>query len=84
MAKILCFRSTIGLDVILGTLPEHPPVEMFPESLSATQAPQHDGKGYGADWLYAPMPFDNAFRTHGREAIRGILRMKPVSGLSFI
>ena len=84
MARILCFRSTIGLEVILGALPEPEPAEAFAEPLSATQAPQYDGKGYGADWLYAPMPFDNAFKTHGREVIRGILRMKPVSGLSFI
>ena len=84
MARILCFRSTIGLDAILGALPEPPPVETFPEPLSAKQAPQHDGKGYGADWLYAPMPFDDAFRTHGREAIRNMLRLKPVSMLTFI
>ena len=84
MARILCFRGTIGLGAILGALPDPGPVEAFAEPLSAAKAPQHDGKGYGADWLYAPMPFDNAFRTHGREAIRGMLRMKPVSGLSFI
>ena len=84
MARILCFRGTIGLDAIMGSLPEPEPVEAFAEPLSAAQAPQYDGNGYGADWLYAPMPFDNAFKTHGREAIRGILRMKPVSDLSFI
>jgi len=86
MAKILCYRSTIGLDAIMGILPEPGPrqVEVFADPLSAAQSPQHDGKGYGADWLRAPMPFDNAFRTHGREAIRGMLRMKPVSALHFI
>ena len=84
MAKILCFRSTIGLDAILGAFPEPEPIEAFAEPLSAAKAPTHDGKGYGADWLHAPMPFEEAFRTHGREAIRGMLRQKPVSGLHFI
>jgi hypothetical protein len=85
MAKILCFRGTIGLDAIMGILPEPEPVlDTFAEPLSAAKMPLHDGKGYGADWLYAQMPFDNAFKTHGREAIRGLLRMKPPSQLSFI
>ena len=84
MGRILCFRSTIGLEAILGSLPEPEPVEIFAEPLSAAKAPLHDGRGYGADWLYAPMPFEEAFKTHGREAIRNILRMKPPSGLSFI
>ena len=85
MAKILCFRGTIGLDVILGALPEPKPVaEQFAEPLSAAKSPQYDGKGYGASWLHAPMPFECAFKTQGREAIRGILRMKPVSDLSFV
>ena len=84
MARILCFRGTIGLDAILGALPEPGPIEVFPGPLSAAQAPQYDGKGYGAAWLFAPMPFENAFKTHGREAIRGMLRMRPPSQLSFI
>jgi len=84
MARILCFRSTIGLDAILGTLPEPEPTEAWVEPLSAAQAPMHDGKGYGADWLYAPMPFEQAFKTNGREAIRDIFRLKPLSKLSFV
>jgi len=84
MARILCYRSTIGLDVMMGTLPEAELSEVITEPFSAAKAPQHDGKGYGADWLHAPMPFENTFKTHGREVIRGILRMKPVSQLSFI
>jgi hypothetical protein len=84
MARILCFRSTIGLDAILGYLPEAEPIEVAVPPLSAAQSPKHDGKGYGADWLYASMPFEQAFKTHGREVVRNILRMKPVSGLSFI
>jgi len=84
MARILCFRSTIGLDAILGTLPEPEPAEAWIEPLSAAQAPMHDGKGYGADWLYAPLPFEQAFKTNGREAIRNIFRLKPLSQLSFV
>jgi hypothetical protein len=85
MAKILSFRSTIGLDTILGTLLEPELVlDEFAEPLSASKAPQHDGRGYGADWLHAPMPFENAFKTNGREAIRGMLRQKPISSLTFI
>ena len=84
MARILCFRSTIGLEAILGVLPKPEPAEAFAEPLSAAKAPQHDGKGCGADWLYAPMPFEDAFKTNGREVIRGLLRMKPVSDLTFI
>jgi len=83
MAMILGFRSTVGLDAILGTLPEPTPGKPWTEPLSAAKAPQHDGKGYGADWLYAEMPFENVFRTQGREAIRGMLRMKPISQLAF-
>jgi hypothetical protein len=51
MAKILCFRHTIGLDAILGSLPEPQAAEDLGEPLSAAKAPQHDGKGYGGEWL---------------------------------
>ena len=84
MARILCFRGTIGLDAIFGAFPEPVPAEEFADPLSAAKTALHDGKGYAADWLYAPMPFEQAFRTNGREAIRGLLRMKPPSGLHFI
>ena len=83
MAKILCFRNTIGLDRILGSLPELPAAEASPGPLSSAKTPQTGGKGYGADWLYAPMPFEQAFKTNGREAIKGMLRQRPVSGLAF-
>ena len=82
MARILSYRSTIGLDTILGILPEPEPItEVFGEPLSASKASKPGGKGYGADWLYAPMPYENAFKTSGREAIRGMLRQKPLSGI---
>jgi hypothetical protein len=84
MAKALCFRSTVGLDAILGTLPVPQPAEARPEPLSAAKALMHDGRGYGADWLYAKMPFENAFKTIGREAIRDMLRLKPLSSLPFL
>jgi len=83
MAMMLCFRNTVGLDAILGPLPEPTPSKAWLEPLSAAKAPQYDGKGYGADWLYAEMPFENAFRTHGRQAVRNMLRMKPLSQLTF-
>jgi hypothetical protein len=84
MAKILCFRNTVGLDVILGYLPESPPAEAWLEPLSAAKAPQYDGRGYGADWLYAELPFEHAFRTNGREAIRSMVRLRPLSQLPFL
>jgi hypothetical protein len=80
MARVLGFRSTIGLETIFGTLPEPEPiVEAYAEPLSAAKAPKHDGNGYG-DWLHAPLPFENTFKTNGREAIRGLLRTRPLAG----
>jgi hypothetical protein len=84
MAMMLCFRNTIGLDAIFCPLPEPLPSEPFAEPLSAAKAPQYDGKGYGADWLYAQMPFEDAFKTQGREAIRNMLRLRPLSQLPFL
>jgi len=84
MAQVLCFRNTVGLDAMLGTLPEPPPVEAWSEPLSAAKAPQYDGKHYGADWLHAEMPFEQAFRTNGREVIRNMVRMQPLSQLPFV
>ena len=83
MAMMLCFRNTVGLDAILEPLPETLSPNPWMEPLSAAKTPQHDGNGYGADWLYAEMPFENTFRTHGQEAIRNMLRMKPLSQLAF-
>ena len=83
MAKLLCFRNTIGLDAILRRLPEPPVMEVTAEPLSAAKAPLYDGKGHGGEWLYAQMPFEQAFKTNGREAIRGLLRQRPVSALTF-
>jgi len=84
MAKILCFRNTIGLDTILGILPEPPTYESWTEPLSAAKAPQHDGKGYGADWLFAEMPFEQEFKTKGHKAIRDMLRLRPMTELPFV
>jgi hypothetical protein len=81
MAKILCIRNTIGLDAMLGTLPEPDLTKSWIEPLSAAQTPKHDGKGYGADWLQTPMPFEQVFKTNGRDAIRGMLGMRPLSEL---
>ena len=78
MAKTLCFRHTIGLDAILGLLPEPQEAALTGEPLSVAKTPLHDGKGVGNEWLRAGMPFEQAFRTHGREAIRGLLKQKPL------
>ena len=84
MAKVLCLRKTIGLDTMLGVLPEAKRVELKSEPLSAAQVPETVGKGYGADWLYAPMPFENTFKTNGREAIRNMFRLQPLTEVPFI
>ena len=82
MARILSYRDTIGFDVILGRLPEPEPIpEVYPEPLSAAQTSKCDGKGYAADWLYAPLPFEDIFTTNGRKAIREMLRQKPITEL---
>ena len=83
MAGILCCRHTIGLDTMLDVLPEAPPAKEITQPLSAAKAPSHDGKGYGADWLRAEMPFEHTFKTNGQEAIRGILRRKPLTDINF-
>jgi hypothetical protein len=86
MAKILSFRHTIGFDAMLGPMPEPGPEPFgtLPEPLSAAKTPLCDGKGNGGEWLHAGMPFDQAFATHGREAIRGLLSQRPLSDLSFL
>ena len=84
MAKILCFRSTIGLDAVLGILPSPPPPVDTPDPLSAAKTPKYDGAGYDGSWLYAKMPFDQMLITNGREAIRGMLKQRPLSELSII
>jgi hypothetical protein len=83
MAKLLCFKNTIGLDAILRALPEASATEVQAEPLSAAKAPGHDGNGYNGEWLYAKMPFDQTFKTNGREAIRGRLKQIPLSNLAF-
>ena len=86
MAKILCYRHTIGLDAILGAPQETLSTEMETKMtpLSAAKTPQYDGHGYDGNWLYAQLPFEQTFITGGRNAIRGILGQKPISDLSFI
>ena len=84
MAKILCFRNTIGLDTVLGMLPEPTGTKVSEDVLSSAKAPDFDGKGYDAVWLHANMPFDQTFKTHGREAIRGILRKRRLSDWAFL
>jgi len=84
MAAVLCLRNTIGINAMLGILPEMPEAVAPPEPLSAAKTPQQDGKGYGAAWLYAKMPFVETFVTAGRDAIRGLLGQRKISDLKFI
>ena len=84
MAKALCLRSTIGLDAMLGFLPEPSAANAPVEPLSAAKTPLYDGKGYDASWLHAAMPFEQAFVTGGREAIRMMLRPRPLSDRAFL
>ena|GEM_PF-448235 len=84
MAKILCFRNTIGLDTVLGMLPEPTGGANQEDVLSSAKVPTFDGKGYDAAWLHADMPFEQAFKTHGREAIRGMLRKRRLSDWAFL
>jgi hypothetical protein len=84
MAKILCFRQTIGLNEMLGILPEPAEHEIPSDPLSSAKTPIYDGKGYDAAWLRTVMPFEQAFKTNGREAIRGLLSQRPLSELSFL
>ena len=81
MAKILCFRNTIGLEEMLWFLPEPSAIEAQTEPLSAAKAPKFDGKGDNSGWLHAEMPFEQAFKTHGRNAIRGLLNQRSLSDL---
>jgi len=81
MLLALCLRHTVGYDLLLGTLPDTPSGIAHAEPLSAARTPQYDGEGYTG--RTAPMPFDQTFRTNGREAIKGLLRRRPLADLSF-
>jgi hypothetical protein len=84
MAKILSFRHTIGLNTMLGLLPEPQTGVAVCGPLSAAKAPQQDGKGYGGEWLHAGMPFEQSLMTNGRKAIRERLSQRALSDLAFL
>ena len=84
MAKILCYRHTIGLNAMLEPVPELQTTASSVEPLSAAKTPTYDGKGDGGEWLHADMPFEQVFKTNGRDAIRGMLRQRPLSDLAFL
>ena len=84
MAKVLCFRNTVGLGSMLGTLPEMPTGDRLKDALSASKAPIYDGKGYDGTWLRAALPLEETFVTHGREAIRNLVRQRPIADLKSI
>jgi hypothetical protein len=78
MAKILCYRQTIGLDTILtyrkpGEATRTP---LRTVTQSAAETPEAEGKKYAGGWLQAPMPYDNVALTGGRDAIRNLLRLR--------
>jgi hypothetical protein len=84
MAKVLCLSGTIGLGLMLRPLPGvqagNPPKEV----LSAAKSPMHDGKGDWGTWLLGALPIEESFLTHGREAIRDLVRQRRISELKFI
>jgi hypothetical protein len=84
MARILCFKNTIGLDTVMGLLPKPPEAENSPEPLSAAKTPLYDGEGYDGSWLYAKMPFEEVMVTNGRKVIQKLLGQRAISDLSFI
>ena len=85
MAKALCFRHTIGLGPMMWALPEPQQAGAEPlDPLSAAKAPQRDGKGYDGAWLRAALPFEGAFVTNGRGAIRKLVSQRLTSDLNFI
>jgi hypothetical protein len=84
MAKILCLRNTIGLDTMLGWLPEPVAAETSAETLSAAKTPLYDGKGNDGEWLHAEMPYEQAFKTNGREAIRRLLSQRSLFNLAYL
>lgn len=84
MARLLCLRNTIGIDAVMGILPEPLPIQDFKEPLSAAKAPIYDGKGYDGGWMHADMPFEQAFKTNGRDAIRNMLKQRQLADLRYI
>jgi len=83
MAKILCLRSTIGLDGMIGALSEPLPTHISEASLSAAKAPKYDGKGYDGAWIHADMPFAEVMMTSGRKAIQSLLSQRSISELRY-
>ena len=84
MGIILCYRNTIGIDIIKGALPLPPSDIVLAYPLSSAKTPLYDGNGYDGWWLHAEKPFEQAFMTNGREAIRKVLSQKPLADLTFI
>jgi hypothetical protein len=76
MAKLLCLRATVGsighiydIKIINEIQKEH-------GTISAAQAPKHDGKGDAGGLPHGGWPYENACLTNGRKAIRDIFRCK--------
>jgi hypothetical protein len=84
MAKALCYRGTIGMATLLAPLNESiTAAPVGKELLSAAKAPKQDGKGDISGVAHGTWPFESAFKTAGRAAIRGLLGQRSWSDLSF-
>ena len=83
MAKILCFKHTIGLDAITELIPNSSETESLSDPSSSAKTPNYDGKGYGGDWLHANIPFKDVITTNGRKVIQSLLRQKGISELKY-
>jgi hypothetical protein len=80
MAKLLCGRVSGGFvvpDAGVACAAAHGP------ALSASQAPVADGNGHCGGAAHGGWPFEGAASTNGRDAVRGILRLKPASQLAY-
>jgi len=85
MAKLLAYRATNGLDKILAPIRTSDFLSQeIRKPLSVAAAPKFDGKGTESGLPHGGMPFEDAFLTNGRKAIRNLLAYKPVSSLAFL
>ena len=84
MAKVLCLKNTVGISAMMAPLPEPPAPGAPKDVLSAAKAPIYDGEGSDGTWLRAALPITETFVTHGRAAIRNLIRNRPLSDLRLI
>jgi hypothetical protein len=78
MAKLLCRRTTLKSMKRVGDVKITDAVYELLPPLSASQAPKYDGIGDSGGIAHGGWPFEGAFVTEGRKAIRGIFHIKGV------